>query len=77
VRGRRIDELLQVVNWVAAGRAWGATGRLIADNQRRSQRRITLTFLTLAVGLTTIVSVTGVMSFLFDTLLDRVTEDAF
>jgi len=59
------------------GRAWGATGRLIADNLRRSQRRITLTILTLAVGLTTIVSVTGVMSLLFDTLLDRVTEDAF
>ncbi|HUX75530.1 MAG TPA: FtsX-like permease family protein [Anaerolineae bacterium] len=58
------------------GRTWGATGRLIADNLRRNRRRITLTILTLAVGLTTIVSVTGVMSFMFDTLLDRVTEDA-
>ena len=58
-------------------RLWVATGRLVADNLSRNLRRVTLTILTLMVGLTTIVSVTGVMSFAFDTLLGRVTEYAF
>ena len=46
--------------------------RLIADNLRRSRGRVTLTALTLAVGLGAIVSVTGLMSFTFDFLVHEV-----
>jgi putative ABC transport system permease protein len=41
----------------------GATGRLIADNLQRGRRRVTLTILTLAFGLTVITGVTGFISF--------------
>jgi putative ABC transport system permease protein len=50
-------------------RLWGATGRLTADNVRRGRGRVTLTVLTLAVALTTIVSMTGFISFMFNELM--------
>jgi len=50
-------------------RLWGATGRLMADNLRRGRGRVTVTALTLAVALTTIVSVSGFMSFMWDALM--------
>jgi len=40
-------------------RLLGATGRLMADNLRRGRGRLTLTILTLVVGLTMIVGLTG------------------
>ncbi len=49
-------------------RLLGATGRLIADNLGRDRRRVTLTILTLVVGLTMIVSLTGVFTFTLDVL---------
>ncbi|MCP4535739.1 MAG: FtsX-like permease family protein [Chloroflexi bacterium] len=55
-------------------RRWGATGRLVADNLRRNRRRVILTILTLVVGLTMIVSMTGLISFIFSTLLGRMIE---
>ncbi|MEE8392010.1 MAG: adenylate/guanylate cyclase domain-containing protein, partial [Anaerolineae bacterium] len=53
---------------------WGATGRLVADNLRRNRRRVILTILTLAVGLMMIVSMTGLISFMFGALLGRMIE---
>jgi len=44
-------------------RVWKATGRLIADNLRRGRGRVTLTVLTLALGLTMIVGMTGLINF--------------
>ena len=44
-------------------RLWGATGRLVADNARRGRGRVTLTILTLVVGLTMIIGMTGFISF--------------
>jgi class 3 adenylate cyclase len=49
-------------------RLWGATGRLIADNLRRGRGRVLLTILTLAVGLTLIVGMTGFIDFMFELL---------
>jgi putative ABC transport system permease protein len=46
-------------------RLGGATGRLAADNLGRERRRVTLTVLTLASGLTMIVSVTGFLHLTF------------
>ena len=49
-------------------RLMGANGRLIADNFRRGRRRITLTVLTLTVGLAVITGLTGFMDYMFNTL---------
>ena len=38
---------------------WGAVGRLVADNLQRGRLRVTLTLLTLVVGLTMIIGLTG------------------
>jgi putative ABC transport system permease protein len=46
-----------------------AVGRLASDNLRRARGRVMLTIITLAVGLMTIVSVTGITRFLFDLVL--------
>jgi putative ABC transport system permease protein len=60
-----------VGRWAAGplSRRWGATGRLIADNLRRSRRRVTLTITTLAVSLGVIIALTGAMGFFFNNLL--------
>ncbi len=50
-------------------RLWGATGRLMADNLRRGRGRVTVTALTLAVALTTIVGISGFMSFMWQALM--------
>ena len=54
----------------------GATGRLVADNLRRGRRRVTLTVLAFAVGLTMIVSMTGIVTFTFTILFEHLTEGA-
>jgi putative ABC transport system permease protein len=48
---------------------WGAVGRLMADNLRRGRGRVTLTILTLVVGLTMIIGMTGFMHLTGDELL--------
>ncbi len=48
---------------------WGAVGRLVADNVRRGRGRVTLTILTLVVGLTMIVGMTGFFHLAGDELL--------
>jgi putative ABC transport system permease protein len=53
-------------------RLWGATGRLVADNLRRSRGRVLLTVLTLAVALALIVGTTGFVSFMFELLLPTI-----
>ena len=50
-------------------RLGGATGRLVADNVRRGRGRVTLTVLTLALGLAVIVGLTGFMDFSFRELM--------
>ena len=57
-------------------RGWGATGRIAADNLQRSRKRVTLTIFTLVVGLGTIVSVTGVTTFLFKVLMHEIMDSA-
>ena len=47
----------------------GANGRLIGDNMQRSRGRVMLTVVTLAIGLVTIVSMSGFMAFFFDDLM--------
>jgi putative ABC transport system permease protein len=49
-------------------RLMGANGRLIADNFRRGRRRVTLTVLTLTIGLAVITGLTGFMDYMFNTL---------
>ncbi|KAA3661405.1 MAG: hypothetical protein DWQ04_16575, partial [Chloroflexi bacterium] len=46
----------------------GANGRLIGENLQRARERVMLTIATLAIGLLTIVSMSGFMAFLFDDL---------
>jgi len=60
-----------VGRWVRAPltRFWGATGRLIGDNLGRGIGRVTLTVLTLALGLTMIVGMTGFIRFTGDELI--------
>ncbi len=48
---------------------WGAVGRLTADNLRRGRGRVTLTILTLVVGLTMIIGMTGFIHLTGDELL--------
>ncbi len=50
-------------------RLWGATGRLMADNLRRGRGRVTLTIMTLVVGLTMIIGMTGFIHLAGDELL--------
>ena len=45
-----------------------ATGRLMADNLERERQRVTLTILTMAIGLTMIISATGMSQFFFHKL---------
>jgi putative ABC transport system permease protein len=56
-----------------ATRRWlgrhSAQGRLIGDNVQRDRGRVSLTVLTLAVGLATITGLNGFMTFAFDDLL--------
>ena len=49
----------------------GAIHRLIADNMRRARRRVTLTIVTLSIGLMMIVSVTGITTFSFEVILTQ------
>jgi putative ABC transport system permease protein len=44
-------------------RLWHAVGSVVADNLRRGRRRVTLTALTFAVSIMSIVGITGVLSF--------------
>ncbi len=48
---------------------WGAVGRLVADNLQRGRGRATLTLLTLVVGLTMIVGLTGFIQMVSDLLI--------
>ena len=48
---------------------WGAMGRLAADNLGRGRGRVVVTILTLAVGLTMIVSMTGLIHFMYFELM--------
>lgn len=50
-------------------RRFKATGRLMADNLERERQRVMLTVITLAIGLTMIISMTGITQFLFSNLL--------
>ncbi len=51
-------------------RLWKASGRLIADNLRRARRRALMTALTFAVGVMTIVAVSGVFNFMGKELVE-------
>ncbi|MCJ7624665.1 MAG: ABC transporter permease, partial [Anaerolineaceae bacterium] len=53
----------------ALRRIFGASGQLAADNLRRGHRRVPLTILALALALTMIVSMTGVMEFFVNELM--------
>jgi putative ABC transport system permease protein len=53
----------------------GASGRLIADNLGRGQLRVSLTILGLAVGLMTIVSLSGILTFTFQVTFDQIYHD--
>jgi putative ABC transport system permease protein len=74
-----LGALALILPWLVGGvgqwiqspltRLWGATGRLISDNLRRGRRRVVITILTLAVGLTMIVSMTGLIRFMFEELM--------
>jgi len=50
-------------------RVGGAAGRLVADNLRRGRGRVTLTVLTLALGLTMIAGMTGLINFTMNELM--------
>ncbi len=68
--GVLLPALIRGIGWLAQ-RWWGrrsANGRLAADNLTRAPTRAALTTLTLAIGLTTIVGLTGIMTFTFDDL---------
>jgi class 3 adenylate cyclase/cell division protein FtsX len=72
-----IGALGQIVRWlVNLVPRWQTMGRLIADNLRRDRRRVMLTILTLVVGLTTIVSITGIFTFTSKILVGRLAERA-
>lgn len=63
-----------IISEVSSGlrRTWGrqeAVARLVADNLGRARRRVTLTIVTLTIGLMMIVSVTGITTFAFDVIL--------
>jgi putative ABC transport system permease protein len=49
---------------------WGTVERLAADNLIRARRRVTLTILTLTIGLMMIVGVTGMTTFSFDVIVN-------
>jgi len=57
-----------LIDQVSGGRS-PMVGRLASDNLRRARGRVMLTIITLAVGLMTIVSVTGMTRFIFDLAL--------
>lgn len=48
---------------------WKATGRLMADNLERERQRVTLTVLTMTIGLTVMIGMTGMTQFIFHKLL--------
>ncbi len=50
-------------------RGWGATSRLIVDNLGRARRRVTLTVVTISIGLAMIVAVTGIITFTIDVVV--------
>ena len=67
-----LPALIGGVGWAARGaltRLLGATGRLMTDNLGRDRRRVTLTVLTFAVGLTVIAALNGMLAFMNDVLL--------
>jgi hypothetical protein len=53
----------------------GAIRRLMADNLRRARRRVMLTIVTLAIGLTMVVSVTGITTFSFQVVITRLVKN--
>jgi putative ABC transport system permease protein len=50
-------------------RGWGATARLIVDNLGRARRRVTLTIVTISIGLAMIVAVTGIITYTVDVVM--------
>ena len=62
---------------VPLARLWKASGSLMADNLRRGRRRVTITALTFAVSVMTVVGVTGVFNFFGKVLIDHAQETRF
>ena len=58
-------------------RLWQASGSLMADNLRRGRGRVTVTALTFAVSVMTVVGVTGVFNFFGKVLIDHAQETRF
>jgi putative ABC transport system permease protein len=59
---------------ILSARRRGAMGRIVADNLRRNRQRVTLTVLTLAIGLSTIVSITGILNIMVVSILGAAFE---